>query len=124
MESFRPQPVEYCIKYDASLTGLGVGLYRMFDSSLVTFTALDIPFAVTNESKRQNTMEFLTVILGLLLAWRSNIRNFHYQLHGDSISSLAWAEAGRVNSSLARRANLVFTTISLHLDATIAETVH
>lgn len=124
MESFRPQTAEYCIKYDASLTGLGVGLYRLLDSSLVTFTALDIPFAVTTESKRQNTMEFLAVILGLLLAWRSNIRSFHYHLHGDSISSLAWAKADRVNSTLARRANIVFTTISLHLEATIAETVH
>jgi hypothetical protein len=87
----------------SSLTGLGVGLYRMTDSSMVAFTAFEIPFAVTNESKRQNTMEFLAVILGLLIAWRCNVRNFHYQLHGDSISSLAWAKADRVNSTLARR---------------------
>jgi hypothetical protein len=124
MESFRPQAAEYCIKYDASLTGLGVGLYHMADSSLITYTALDIPFNVTNESKRQNTMEFLAVILGLLLAWRSNLRHFHYQLHGDSISSLAWAKADRVNSTLARRANIVFTTISIQLNATVADTVH
>ena len=124
MESFRPQSADYCIKYDASLTGLGVGLYRMTDSSLVAFTAFEIPFAVTNESKRQNTMEFLAVILGLLIAWRCNVRNFHYQLHGDSISSLAWAKADRVNSTLARRANIVFTTISIHLEATIADTLH
>jgi hypothetical protein len=124
MESFRPQSAEYCIKYDASLTGLGVGLYHIGTSSLVTYTALQIPFHVTNESKRQNTMEFLAVILGLLLAWRSNIRHFHYQLHGDSISSLAWAKADRVNSTLARRANIVFTTISIHLNATVADTVH
>ena len=69
-------------------------------------------------------MEFLAIILGLLIAWRSNISNFHYQLHGDSISSLAWAKADRVNSTLARRANIVFTTISLHLNATIADTLH
>ena len=69
-------------------------------------------------------MEFLAVILGLLIAWRCNVRNFHYQLHGDSISSLAWAKADRVNSTLARRANIVFTTISLHLEATVADTLH
>ena len=124
MESFRSQPAAYCIKYDASLTGLGVGLYRIRDSSLITYTALDIPFNVTNKSKRQNTMEFLAVILGLLLAWRSNVRHFHYQLHGDSISSLAWAKADRVNSTLARRANIMSTTISIHLNATVADTVH
>ena len=96
----------------------------MTDSSLVAFTAFEIPFAVTNESKRQNTMEFLAVILGLLIAWRCNVRNFHYQLHGDSISSLAWAKADRVNSTLARRENIMFTTISIHLNATVADTVH
>jgi hypothetical protein len=64
-------------------------------------------------------MEFLAVILGLLLAWRSNVRNFHYQLHGDSISSLAWAKADRVNSTLARRANIVFTTITVHVPGTL-----
>ena len=124
MESFRPQPAKFCTKYDASLTGLGVGLYRTIESSLVAYTALDIPFNVTNESKRQNTMEFLAVILGLLLAWRSNVLHFHYQLHGDSISSLAWTKADRVNSTLACRENIVFTTISIHLDATVADTVH
>ena len=56
-------------------------------------------------------MEFLAVILGLLLAWRSNVRHFHYQLH-------------EVNSTLARRANIVFTTISIHLNATVVDTVH
>ncbi len=89
MESFRPQIAEYSIKYDASLTGLGVGLYDMRDSSMILYTSLDLTFTVTNESKRQNTMEFLAVILGLLLAWRTRLSNFHYHLHGDSVSSLA-----------------------------------
>ena len=86
MESFRLHDAEYCIKYDASLTGLGVGIYHLQDSRLITFAALQLPFHVTNESKRQNTMEFVAVIFGLLLAWRYHLRDFHYSLHGDSMS--------------------------------------
>ena len=47
MESFRPQPAEYCIKYDASLTGLGVGIYHVSDSWLITYAAIQLPFEVT-----------------------------------------------------------------------------
>ena len=124
MESFRSHDAEYCIKYDASLTGLGVGIYRLHDSRLLTFAALQLPFQVTNESKRQNTMEFVAVVFGLLLAWRCHLHDFHYSLHGDSMSSLAWARKDRVNSLLARRANIVFTTISMHLNPTLADTEH
>jgi hypothetical protein len=99
MESFRPQHATYSIKYDASLSGLGVGLYRLSDNSLLTYAALALPFVVTNESKRQNTMEFVAVVFGLLLTWRLNLMNFAYSLHGDSKSSLAWAKSNIKESS-------------------------
>jgi len=69
-------------------------------------------------------MEFVAVVLGLLLAWRSNFRNFHYLLHGDSTSSLAWAKADIVNSFLARSANIVFTTVSMRINALVSDTHH
>ena len=124
MESFRPQHATYSIKYDASLSGLGVGLYRLSDNCLLTYAALALPFVVTNESKRQNTMEFVAVVFGLLLAWRLNLTNFAYSLHGDSKSSLAWAKSDRVNSLLARSANIIFTTLSMHLNTTVSEIEH
>ncbi len=124
MESFRPQTAQFCIKYDASLTGLGVGIYNVLDDTLLTYSALELPFQVTNESKRQNTMEFVAVVFGLLIAWRLRLTNFSYTLHGDNMSSLAWAQADRVNSTLARRANIVFTTISMHINASLSDTQH
>ena len=66
LESFRPKAEKFCIKYDASLTGLGVGLYNVSTDTLLTFAALQLPVEVNNESKRQNTMEFVAVIFGLL----------------------------------------------------------
>ena len=63
-------------------------------------------------------MEFVAVVLGLLLAWRSNFRNFHYLLHGDSTSSLAWAKADMDNSPP------FLCTISMHINALVSNTHH
>ena len=124
MESFRHQPAQYIIKYDASLTGLGVGIYTVQDEQLLTYAALQLPFSVDNDSSNQNTMEFVAVVLGLLLAWRTSLTEFYYDLHGDNMSSLAWARSDRTNSLLARRANIIFTTISMHVHAQLANTEH
>jgi hypothetical protein len=94
------------------------------NNRLVTYTALQLPFNVDNDSSNQNTMEFTAIVLGLLLAWRANLSNFYYDLHGDNRSSLAWAKSDRVNSVLARRANIIFTTLSMHLNANLAEAEH
>jgi hypothetical protein len=40
------------------------------------------------------------------------------------MSSLAWADNDRMNSALTRRENIVYTTLSMHLEATVAETTH
>jgi hypothetical protein len=101
-----------------------VGIYTSDSDDLLTFAAVDLPFAVNNEAKRQNTMEFLAIIFGLLLCWRTRRSDFYYNLHGDSMSSLAWASKDRVNSKLARRGNIVYTTLSMHLDAKVAATTH
>jgi len=124
MESFRPRDPQYCFKYDASLERIAVGVYLIDDDRLVTFAATDLPFVVNNEARRQNTMEFIAIVFGLLLCWRIGIAHFHYDLHGDSKSSLAWAKNSRVNSIIARRSNIVFTTLSMHLDSHVATTQH
>ena len=124
LESFRPQAPQYTFKYDASLSRIATGVYTAESDLLLTFAAVDLPFNVTNEARRQNTMEFVAIVFGLLLCWRLQLSNFHYNLHGDSMSSLAWAQADRVNSVLARRGNIIFTTLSMHLDAHVAIATH
>ena len=68
MKSFRQQSAQFIIRYDASLTGLGVRLYEVMNNRLVIYTALQLHFTVDNDSSNQNTMEFTAVVLGLLLA--------------------------------------------------------
>ena len=124
MESFRPQDSVYCFKYDASLERIAVGVFLVGTDELVTFSAVNLPFKVNDEACRQNTMEFIAIVFGLLLCWRAQLTNFSYDLHGDSMSSLAWAKSSRVNSIIARRSNIVFTTLSMHLDSHVATTQH
>ena len=124
MGSFRPHSPQNCFKYDASFKRIAVGMYTADNDELLVFAAVDLPFAVNSEARRQNTMKFLAIIFGLLLCWRTTKSDFYYNLHGDSMSSLAWAENGRVNSTLARRGNIVFTTLSMHLGATVAVATH
>ena len=55
---------------------------------------------------------------------RTNLTAFYYDLHGDNMSSLAWARSDRTNSILARRANIIFTTVSMHVHAQLVTTEH
>jgi hypothetical protein len=61
----------------------------------------------------------MAIVFGLLLCW-----HFYYDLHGDSMSSLACAKHSRVNSILARSSSIVFTTLSMHLGSIVATTHH
>ena len=58
MGSFRPSAPKYCLKYDASLKRIAVGVYTADDDELLVFAAVNLPFAVNSEARRQNTMEF------------------------------------------------------------------
>eukprot|EP01032_Pedospumella_encystans_P028479 gene28479-32165_t len=90
----------------------------------LAFATVRSPFARTTDSRYQNTYEYLAVVLGLLLVHRAGIRCCAYSLHGDSVSSLQWASQDRAASTLARRANIAFTTIACEVDALVADTVH
>lgn len=100
----------YSFKYDASLWRIAVGVYGSESDELLTLAAVDLPFEVNNEAWRQNTMEFIALVFGLLLCWRTAKTNFSYNLHGDSMSSLVLAEHDRVNSHLARWGNIIYAS--------------
>ena len=91
---------------------MGVGLYADQDKRLITYAALQLPFSVDSDSSNQNAMEFVAIVLGLLLAWRKKLNTFYYDLHGDNMSSLAWARSDRANSMLPGSMNIVFDGLS------------
>jgi hypothetical protein len=114
-------------KYDASLLTLAIGVYtRNYDGApliLIAYTSIDLAFPTT-EARKQNTFEFLTVSVGILICQMYNIRNQSCELHGDSISSLAWSQRNRASSTLARRPNIAYTLAAAHNDITVVNCIH
>lgn len=124
--SFRAVPPTFALHYDASLQALAVGVYSTATApdALLAFTVLPLPFAISGDSSRQNTCEYLAVLLGLLLLAVLQQSDFSYALYGDSVTSLVWASADRAASDVAHRANLALVTLSVSLNAHVADTHH
>jgi hypothetical protein len=127
--SFLPRPPTILIEYDASLDGYGVGV-SSWDPEIESFvllgyTSLTAPFPVSDDSSRQNCQEYTAVLLGLLLAKRLGVQpGFSFDITGDNTTSLAWCRRGRVASEIARRTNIGFSLLAVHLNALVAETTH
>ena len=128
IDSFRKRPPTYMFEYDSSLSAFSVGV-SSFDAvtgskALLAEATILSPFAATVDSGKQNTYEYLAVLLGLLLSRHIGLRDFSYQLLGDSVSSLAWAANDRAASALARRANIGITVVAVDIQAQVAGTEH
>jgi hypothetical protein len=93
--SFADRPATLIFKYDASLLLLAIGVYSCAYPGaphiLLALTSIDLTFPTT-EARKQNTFEYLTVSVGVLLCQMLGIRHRYCTLHGDSISSLAWSQ--------------------------------
>lgn len=130
LSTFRRRRPSVLIGYDASLFGFGVGVSALnHDGSqyeLLGYTRLVIPYAVTNDSSFQNNNEYLAVLLGLALIKQEALvpRGFAYNLVGDNVTSLSWCAKERAASSIARRANIGFSLVTVEMEAYIAETRH
>jgi hypothetical protein len=130
LESFRKKKPSVLIEYDASLTGLGLGVSLWDEATssfgLVAYTGVILPYKTNKKSAYQNTKEYTAVLLGLALIEQEQLvpRGFAYNVCGDNTTSLTWIEKGKAASTLARRANIGYSLIAEHLDANVAELKH
>jgi hypothetical protein len=131
LSSFVPHPATVLFGYDASLTGFGAGV-STFNSvtskwEVIAYARLPMPYPVdANDSAFQNTNEYLGIMLCLLLVKQTGCvaKGFTFNVVGDNTTSLAWCRNERVNSILARRANIGFSLLAVDLDASVADTEH
>jgi hypothetical protein len=127
IESFADRPPTLQFRYDASLVTLAVGVYVCdhphSTPTLIAYTVIHVPFPTT-AARKQNTFEFLAVLLGVLLCHTLGISHRSCHLFGDSISSLTWAERDRAASILARRTNIGYTLAAAHTDITVTAVTH
>jgi hypothetical protein len=130
LSSFIDRPPSVLIQYDACLEGFGVGVSSWSEDNerfeLLVYTSLKAPYEVTNDSSRQNTNEYLGIMLGLLLIYQTKCveKSFAFNVEGDNTTSLKWCASNRVSSALARRADIGFSILAVELDASVSEVTH
>jgi hypothetical protein len=113
--SFTARESLVLLEGDASLFGIGAGVRTWPTTSrkweLRAYTAINpLPFEVTDDSSRQNTMELIVGVAGLVLAADLGLGDFTFDFRGDNAAVLSWIKRNRASSSIARR-----TTSVLHM---------
>jgi hypothetical protein len=131
LASFRPRPASLRVEYDASLTGLGVVVKTWCEAQeefvVRGYAALTLPFMVdTKDASRQNTNEYLAVLLGLLVVRQEAFAEHGtaYEIVGDSTASLAWCRHGRAASQLAKAANIGHNLLAVSMDVMLVGDRH
>jgi hypothetical protein len=92
--------------------------------TLLGFAVLPSPFVAATDSSFQNTYEYLTILLDLLLSKTLRLRGCVIAVLGDSRSSLAWVLKGRARSTLCRGASIGFSVLAVDVTASIYETTY
>lgn len=129
--SFTARAPSVLFEYDASLTGFGAGV-SLFSAEkqrweVACYASLPMPYPVDeNDSSFQNSNEYLGIMLCLLLVKQTGCvaPGFTFNVCGDNTTSLSWCAHDRVCSTLARRANIGFSLLSVDLDASVAAVSH
>jgi hypothetical protein len=124
--SFKVSVATYCIEYDASLEGLGVGVSAIQGTSLhsIGVGGSTFPFDLVHDSKYQNTVEFTAVVVGMACLARSGIKDCTVRLVGDSRTSLKWGLTERFKGTLCLAASLVYILLSSHFNLWVSESDH
>jgi hypothetical protein len=124
LSSFTPSNALYQICFDASLTGIGVGVKCLARKELIAITSYDFPFDLHQDPKYQNTVEFIAVVTGLWILFKNNIRNCSVELVGDSISALTWGSTERFRGILNLGSVIAFILLGTRCDLWVSSSVH
>ena len=103
--SFLARAVKAVLKYDASLTGLGILLFKVLQSgalSLVKVATIITPYRLNQNSKFQNSMEFTAVTTGFMMMAEMGWTDVPVKIIGDSKTSETWCAKERFRSTVAR----------------------
>jgi len=129
--SFRDEAPAYQVEYDASLSGIGVILrdLREYDagnptSGIIGVTGVRFPFDLGQDSKYQNTCEYIGATIGMAMLARLGIRRQTLKLKGDSRASLKWGCKGLFKGTLSRRATFVHILAAVQFELYIGEAEH
>ena len=106
---------------------MGVILYQIDKTGLEhewKVLQYSFDYDLEGQSKYQNTVEFIGVVLGMVTLSLLGIRNTSVVIRGDNKSSLKWGMTENYKSVLCRRTSLVLTTTVLHNNIIIEDQIH
>lgn len=124
LSSFSHQPPSYQIGFDASLTGIGVGITCLTSGQLVLVTSFNFPFDLDSNSRYQNTVEFIAVVTGLWLLYKLGIKDCTIELKGDSQTALKWGETERFKGILNLGSVITFILLGTHCNLWVSSSIH
>ena len=127
IKSFVHYEPSYVLEYDASLTGVGIILFIIDNNKEEKEWKViqkDYNYNIGSQSKYQNTVEFIGIVLGMVALSLLGVRNTSVVIRGDNKSSLKWGLTENYKSILSRRASLVLTTTILKSNILIEDQIH
>jgi hypothetical protein len=127
IKSFVHYEPSYVLEYDASLTGVGIILFildKNKEEKEWKVIQMDYNYNIGSQSKYQNTVEFIGIVLGMVALSLLGVRNTSVIIRGDNKSSLKWGLTENYKSILSRRASLVLTTTILKSNILIEDQIH
>jgi hypothetical protein len=125
-DSFQCREPNAEIRFDASLTGLGVSVWEVAgeEERLVGVTGLSFPFDLQGDSRFQNTAEFAAVVVGCVCLVKKGYVGQRIRLVGDSLTSLVWGQTERFRGLINLSASVAYTIIGGSFDLWVAEVRH
>ncbi len=114
------------IRFDASLTGVGVSVWDVSGGSdmILGVTSVLFPFSLNSDSSYQNTAEFSAVVVGCVCLVKRGYVGRGIRLVGDSLSSLIWAQTERFRGLINLCASMAFTVIGGSFNLWVADVRH
>jgi hypothetical protein len=138
IDSFAMVLPSWFINVDASLTGLGFKFYRLvYDQPknhnewrahrkvLTYVVGINTPYELGGESKFQNSMEFIAMILiGVILISKGVVRDQSYVVQGDSTSGLSWIAHEKFSGQFSQSAAMCYILTVIGTQVSVYETEH
>ena len=125
--SFNADLPKYIVEFDASLTGVGILLYRRVDGGEACLggAAVDITvLGFEGDSAFQNVAEYVGALVGILGLVHLGVHHEDLEMRGDSVTALTWTQTERARGSRVTNAAMVFTAVCIRCGMDVKTATH
>jgi hypothetical protein len=127
LEDFRPpRSADILLEVDGSPIGIGFFIHQRVNGRWKCFYAVSWchEYDLRNDSRYQNSMEFIAPIMGLACLAYLGLRHKRVEILGDNTTSLVWLEALRFRPGASTAAAIAYITLIKHCGFKVVSTVH